>query len=388
MFLSIFVYTATALVLSALGWHVSKRESEARLAGHNDTLSIPFYSWEILLSVVVFAAVAGLRYHTGYDHEMYLRDFISIQHVGESRDYEYGYLLLNHLVACTGLPAVIFFALCGALQIGFLYYGLRKNKELLPWVALYLMLGPWFLWCMNSMRQAIVACVFVSLIPMLVNRRWLPYVVIVLALSMIHKSALLLLLAVVVVKVPESWLENKRLLLLILGICVLLGLYPVWMRFLEGLQSVLDYMGLHNYIQFIDPIIKGEFRQVSFGPSRLSNLMVDVILIWYYPQMSRHFEGDKLLPLFYAMALVGMFSFNIFVNTSFFVLRPFEYFLFFVLIMVGYTLSYLYKTRKHLPLIILSALCFTYIYIEIFKAVYRPTREMLPTLYQVAVVGG
>lgn len=388
MCFSVLVYSVTALVLFTLAWHVSKREAEIRLAGHNDTQSIPFYSWEILLSVVVFAVVAGLRYHTGYDHEMYLRDYISIQHVGESRDYEYGYLLLNRLVASTGLPAVFFFALCGALQIGFLYYGLRKNKELLPWVALYLMLGPWFLWCMNSMRQAIVACVFVSLLPLLVERRWLPYVLIVAALSMIHRSALLLLLALLIVKVPERWLENRGLLLSLLAVCLLFGIFPVWMRLLEGFQSLLDYLGLHNYIQFIDPIIKGEYRQLSFGPSRLSNLMVDVIIIWFYPLMSRHYLGDKLLPISFAMALVGMFGFNIFVNTSFFVLRPFEYFLFFVLIMVGYTLSYLYKTKKLLPMIVLSALCFTYIFIEIFKTVYRPTREMLPTLYQMAVVGG
>ena len=386
MLTSILVYTLTGLVLFALGWHVWTRENAVRILRHDSTIILPFPSWEILLSIVVFALVAGMRYHTGYDHEMYLRDYLSLQHVGECRDYEIGYKYLSRAFSWLGASSVVYFAIMGSLQLGFLYYGLYTRKQLIPWIALYLMLGPWFLWCMNSMRQAVVACVFVSMLPLIVERRWKPYMLIVLLLATLHRSAILLALAYFITYLPQGFLTRRWLLYVVLSACVLLGITPIWMHAREGCQKFLVYVGWQNYISFIDPILQGEFRHVSFGPSRMSNLFINCVIIWFYPRLREYFSGDKLLPLAFVFSLIGMFTFNLFVNTSFFVLRPFEYFLFFVLLMVGYTLCYLYSSKRWLPFAALSLASYTYIYIEIFKAVYRPSREIVPTLYHFAIV--
>ena len=62
---------------------------------------MPFYSWEIMLSLLVFAFVAGARYHTGYDHAMYLEQYQHLQQTGEfSRDnFEYGFEWISKIFA-------------------------------------------------------------------------------------------------------------------------------------------------------------------------------------------------------------------------------------------------------------------------------------------------
>lgn len=68
--------------LFALGWHVARREQRSlALTGQK----LPFMTWEVALSILLFAAVAGARYHTGYDHAMYLHQYVSYEKYGFSR---------------------------------------------------------------------------------------------------------------------------------------------------------------------------------------------------------------------------------------------------------------------------------------------------------------
>ena len=73
MLLSVCVYTSLAAILFALGWHVWKREERLKAATGR---VLPFWSWEIIASILIFAVVAGARYHTGFDHAMYLHQYV------------------------------------------------------------------------------------------------------------------------------------------------------------------------------------------------------------------------------------------------------------------------------------------------------------------------
>ncbi|MDY6411788.1 MAG: hypothetical protein SPL28_02185 [Bacteroidales bacterium] len=54
MLLSLLVYSLTGASLFYLGWHVNKREQQLLLS---DGKHLPFYSWEIVLSLLLFACV-------------------------------------------------------------------------------------------------------------------------------------------------------------------------------------------------------------------------------------------------------------------------------------------------------------------------------------------
>ena len=74
------VYGGTALVLFLLGMHVWRREQRMQRAGGGE---LSFFSWEIVASILLLATIAGLRWMTGYDHEKYYNQYVSVLDTGE-----------------------------------------------------------------------------------------------------------------------------------------------------------------------------------------------------------------------------------------------------------------------------------------------------------------
>ena len=113
MLLSLLVYSLTGATLFFLGWHVNRREQRLQLQSGGE---LPFYSWEIILSLLIFAVVAGARYHTGFDHKMYLDQYLHLQQTGEfGRD---NFFILRSVIASTccagwGLASCAVLISCG-----------------------------------------------------------------------------------------------------------------------------------------------------------------------------------------------------------------------------------------------------------------------------------
>jgi hypothetical protein len=386
MLLSLLVYSLTGASLFFLGWHVNSREQRLMLKSGNH---LPFYSWEILLSLFIFAIVAGARYHTGFDHAMYLEQYQHLQQTGEfsRQNFEYGFEWISRFFAWCKLHYFFFFAFWALLQIGFLYFGLRNHKHLLCWIGLGIMCGSYFLGWMNSVRQSVVVCLFVALIPFIKDRKWLPYILIVILASLIHKSALMLLPAFLITflkmgeKTPSKWI-----LLAILAVFVLLGLKPFWVDYFSNYQWFLDLTGYQNYGNLDDPNVAGKFRTLNWGPSRLSILLSNLLMIWYYPKLKSHFKDDKLLPYYFILAFIGMCLSNLLMNTSHFILRPTEYFTVFYLLLGAYLMVYFVKTKNVALAIIMFILLYCHFLVSVYKAVYLPSITNDPFLYHTFLI--
>ena len=392
MLLSLLVYSLTGFTLFFLGWHVNKREQQSLL---NGGAKLPFYSWEIFLSLLVFSVVAGARYHTGYDHAMYLEQYQHLQETGDfsRHNFEYGFEWISRLFAWCNIHYFFYFAFWALLQIGFLYFGLRNHKHLLCWVGLVIMLGPYFVSWMNSVRQSVVVCIFVTLVSFIKERDLKKNVLVILVMlcvvilaAFIHKSALLMipvlliLFLINVLRVDKN-APNRWVMLSIFAFFVLLGNYPFWIDYFSNYQWFLDITGYQNYANLDDPNVAGQFRTINWGPLHVLLLLSNVALIWFYPELKKFFKDDTLLPYFFLMAFVGLCLTNLLMNTTHFILRPVEYFNIFVVIITAYLLCYLYKTKNVIMFILVSILSFGYIYIAVVKAFYYPTRTSVPFLY-------
>ena len=294
MLLSLLVYSLTGASLFYLGWHLNKREQQQLLQGGNN---LPFYSWEIILSLLLFAFIAGARYHTGFDHKMYLDQYIDLQKTGEfSRtNFEYGFEWISKLFAWCHIHFFFYFAFWAILQIGFLYFGLRYHKHLLCWVGLGIMCGPFFLSWMNSIRQSVAVCAFVALIPFIRDRKFLPYAIIVLLCAFIHKSVLILLPVFLVgfIKIGDK-APNRWLLIGIFSFFVLAGALPFWIDWFSNYQWFLDLTGYSNYGNLWDPNVGGTLRTVNWGISRVSILVTNVMMLYFYPELKKHFRNENV----------------------------------------------------------------------------------------------
>lgn len=383
MLLSLLVYSLTGAILFYLGWHVNRREQQLLM---NNGELLPFYSWEILLSLFIFAVVAGARYHTGYDHAMYLDQYLYLQKTGDfsRHNFEYGFEWISKVFACCHIHYFFYFAFWALLQIGFLYYGLRNHKHLLCWVGLGIMCGSYFLGWMNSVRQSVVVCLFVAIIPLIMNRKFLIYFWVVVLAAFIHKSALLLLpLYLLAYCCIEEKVYNRYVLIGVLAGSVIFGMVfgaIHWEKYLSN-NILLDLTGYSNYSNLNDPNVAGKFRILNWGPSRITILFSNVLMIWFYPQLKLHFKNDKLLPYFFILAFIGMCLSNLLMNTSHFILRPVEYFTIFYLIIGSYLISYFFNTKKFLVGTIFFLAFYSQFLINCFKAIYYPIPENQPFLY-------
>ena len=381
MVLSLLVYSLTGAILFFLGWHVNKREQQSLLQGG---AALPFYSWEILLSLLVFSVIAGARYHTGYDHAMYLDQYLHLQETGDfsRHNFEYGFEWISKFFAWCHIHYFFYFAFWALLQIGFIYYGLRHHKHLLCWVGMGIMLGPYFVSLMNSVRQSVVVCVFVALIPLISNRNFLLYAAIVIVSAFLHKSSLMLLPVFLICfirikdKSPSQWL-----FLGILALFVLIGSFPFWTDFFTNYQWFIDLTGYSNYGNLDDPNVGGKMRMVGWGPIRVSVLLSNIAIIWFYPKLKSYFKNDNLLPYYFILSFIGMCLSNLLMNTTHFILRPVDYFLIFNLIMTAYLLTYLYKSRRLILFTLIIIINYSYFVMAVMKAVYFPIKTSLPNLY-------
>ncbi len=371
----------TGAILFFLGWHVNKREQQTLLQGGT---KLPFYSWEILLSLLVFSVIAGARYHTGYDHAMYLEQYLHLQETGDfsRHNFEYGFEWISKLFAWCNIHYFFYFAFWALLQIGFLYFGLQNHKFLLCWVGLEIMLGPYFNSWMNSVRQSVVVCVFVALIPLIRDRKFLVYALIVVLCAFLHKSSLILLPVFLICflkigeKSPSQWV-----FLGILAVFVVVGSFPFWTEYFTNYQWFIKLTGYSNYGNLDDPNVGGTMRMISWGPLRISVLLSNVAIIWFYPRLKSFFRDDTLLPYYFVLSFIGMCLNNLLMNTTHFILRPLDYFLIFNLIMTAYLLCYLYRSRSIIMFSLVAMLNFSYVFMAVAKAVYYPVRTSVPFLY-------
>ncbi len=374
---SILVYTVTAFFL-----YVFAKSSNGRggLCGN----STSFWTPEIILSILLFGFIAGARYGVGVDYFSYYEEYQrALNNQPMSRDsFEPGFVFITKSFAYLGLPPFFYYAFWAVLQISFIYYALKDRKFLLPYVALSIMLNTaFFINWMNGIRQCVVSCAFVFLAQFIVDRKPVKYVVGILLLSLIHKSAIILLPLYFLTYSRRSF-DKKYLNLGILIVCTILGLVPSWLHLMTNFSDLLMVMGYESYAENMDMMVVEGTRTMAWGPSRLSSYFTGIAIIWYYPKMKEFYKGDRFLTLYFLLFFVGMCLYNAFVNTSHIFLRPVEYFTIFKLPLIAYLFYYLKKSNNQIMFLIVALLMFSQVYIEIYKAIVRPTEASQYTLYK------
>ena len=379
MVLSLTVYTGTALLMAWLGWHVSHREQRVMAHGGRE---LPFGSWEILIAILIYVAISAVRWLTSWDYNMYYNYYVTMQSMGEcSREnFEPGFVFATSVMARSGLHFAFYFAFWALLQISLLYYALRHRKVLLPWVALCIFTGSYYVQWMSTLRQAVVECLFVLMVELIVRRKFWLYLLLCLLAMTLHKMSIVLIPLYFVPLIPfrnvKRWVPFTLLVL-----CVLLGSFPQWIQLsFDRLGQFADLLGYGHYYRLFSTNANYAFRGV-FGPTRLCPLLSCCILIWYYPAIRRMFAADRYMPAMYCFTLLHLGYLNIMANTTQYLSRPGDLMRCCFLIMICYTMQYLWRERKWLPLLVMALSNFHYIYYEIAKAVIKTGSIYEPELY-------
>ena len=336
MILSLTVYTVTAIVMAMLGWHASRREQRQMTQGGAE---LPFLSWEIVAALLIYIAISSARWLTSWDYNMYYSYYVSLQSLNDfSREnFEPGFHYITWAMGRLGLSYVFYFAFWATLHIVLLYYALRHRKLLLPWIALCIFLGPYYVQWMSTLRQAVVECLFVVMVELILRRKFWIYLLLSLLAMLIHKMSVLLIplyfVPLIPVRTAKRWLPYS-----LLALCVVLGCFPQWIHWcFDKAGQLLAMVGYGHYYRLSSTSTYFAFRSVM-GPTRVFPLLTGVLVSWYYPAIKQMFASDKLLPATYRFMLLSLGYLNLMGNTTQYMSRPGDLMRCLSLIMICYTM--------------------------------------------------
>lgn len=378
LLLSFCVYTFLAGGLFALSWHAWQREEHLKVTKGK---SLGFWSWETVVAILFFAVVVGARYHTGYDHQMYMYQYLTYQKYGFfTRDFEPLFLCITRFMAGNNYHSFFYFSFWAAVEIGFVIYVVNGHKKVTPWLLLFLVLGITLIHLMNTLRQGLVECSVPVLALLISKNRYLGSLALILVMCSLHYTALFLLILFLIR--PRLCVGNRKIWISIFAFVVVLGLYPAPIKSILKLSSPLISLLFNQYDHLFSAFLKSNTVFTHVGPLRLIILFSQFAVIWFANDVCKHFTKQRrTLSVLFFLSMIYVLGTNLFYSTTIFLQRPFELFVVAYLVMLTYTFLYLFETKQKYWAGSLLVLNCSYIYIAILKAIIWPTSVYVPVLF-------
>lgn len=133
----------------------------------------------------------------------------------------------------------VFFGVMAAIQllcIGLIYRKYSRNF----WISLFLFVAStdYIQWMFNGSRQFLAAAISFTALPFIVNKKYVPAILLVVLGSFMHKTALLLLPIIFIVQ-GKAW--NKKTLLIMLGTLLAIVFVSEFTSLLDSLLQDTQY---------------------------------------------------------------------------------------------------------------------------------------------------
>lgn len=378
MIFSILCYLIAGLSLAFWGHQASLRYQRLDRTNSLDVQSNEF----IIILILTFFLFFGLRSETtGVDTPSYIKSYETFGKSGtfvvENIEPAFKWIII--LYSSLKIPTWIFLGTFGLIEIIFVLLSIRNQHFLYPYVCAYIILGPIFLLWANGMRQCVASCIFLYSIVFIEKRNWLKYFIYILVGTLMHKSAIIL--------IPLYWLlryklfpKNNYLRIIILLTSVLIGQSKSWISNIDVISNGLTLLGYDEYSDNLE-ILLSEDRQMAFGPSRITQLVVAVWVIWKMPMIIKKLKMPQKYVIYFSLYFVGSCLYNIFANTSHIFLRPIEYFTVTGIVLVPLLLYYEVNKKHFFKSLIYGFLIYWYSTYVSIKAFIDGLHNIDPSVY-------
>lgn len=337
------------IVYSTLGWGVYslatvKSTSKYRL----QTKAPVFFPLGYWLGIMLYTVIVGVRWNVGVDWESYLDLYETIKLHNEtwlSKTVEYGFIFIMKVVAYYNLHYSFFFGFCGLLQVFFVALVFKDNPKAYAYAALVMIFGDYFFASMTLVRQWIPVCFFLWFSHFIVKKKPLWFLLCVCLAVSVHKTAILVLPFYLLAFDKSDWTKRKLVFLLLLG-SIVLGYTTFLLNYISKSGGIALLMDYENYSARLSELTeKEQMVETAWGPVKLGKLLLQLMIIYFYPKMSYFFKSD-ILKLYYKLFVIGICVYYMVCNTNPLIWRPTFYFTIFMLPMTVYLLRYLYLNRK------------------------------------------
>lgn len=341
MIQSIIVYGFIIITLY-YSFHVNVKKNNNKLY----FITSSSYYRNVVCGILIFTFFSAVRWDVGFDQLAYYDEYISILRSGEPirQDFEYGYIIIQKILAKFNAHFSIYFGLIAFLQLIFTIFYFNKEKYLLPYLVVLIMCGGDYFFWMNGMRQALVSTCFLFTVAITIeNRNIFLYITLIILLSFIHASAIILIpLCLLFYLNLESIFIPRWIQLILLVGALVLSQISIWEYFLGFVDKIFTLVG---YERFDSAALSNiEEREMNFGPRRIIFLFIDTCLILYSKKL-RHAYPSKKFGLTHLLYILFFVIQPLFISSLVFS-RVTGYFYIFRILMSSYLLFYLLKLKR------------------------------------------
>lgn len=329
------------------------------------------------LFIATFVFIAGARFNVGVDYMSYLSIYEDYAIMGHTRreTLEPLFVYISLFLGKNGFHYCIYFSLWAFIQIFFVVKAVKHERELLPYIGAFIFLHSFFLNWMNGIRQCIVECVFFWALLFVKQKKLLIYLLVIYICSFMHTSAYFLMPLCLLSFFNISPKYRKLLLILIIA-CTIIGNVPSWIQSLSSLENILGAYGFETYAETLNTQIENEdlLKETAWGPSRIAIFLISCIIIWYAPKIKEQIqEKTSMFSIYFSLFVIGSALYGLFANTTHIFLRPIDYFTFFSLPMLAYTALYFWRNKKYIMFYVLLTLSFLPTVSAVIKGAINPT---------------
>lgn len=341
---SLLMYTSLIVIMLLFSLAIAEGSIYDR-EGDNLKKSQPFWRFEIIFPIILFAVFFGMRYDVGVDYLAYLEGYLSKTHVGRN---ELLFNLLSEIGWKFNIHSVVYFSIIAFIQIFFFLYAFKDERFLFPFLIFFLFTnGSWQFW-MNGIRQALAMCIWIFSLKYIEEKKLIKYVVWGIVAFLFHRSAIILFLFYPILRNGRDYFKSIKLqLILLAGAFVFREFFWVVIARFEPVINVYKnllgpelYSGSYSLERLTQSVVDVSGSGLAF----LFRIALNITIVLYSTKLKKFYDSKRFI-IIYFFFFLGLITSYMFPAGIVSFTRPFRYFYVFDTIMYAYFAYYLLRVR-------------------------------------------
>lgn len=295
----------------------------------------------VVYAILFYSIIFGLRYGVGTDTNSYIKDYEYAVRGMQNGTYETGFAWFENLFASNALPCSLYLGTIALLQLFLVYFALRKNKYVFPYIAITFMLGCVWLSYANGIRQEIAFSIYFLAMSYMDKKHFYLYFILVFLATLFHKSAFILFLTFPLLLINKDLFPSKKVQYVLFVLAIIAGNLNIVSEMMDRLETFATMFGYENYFEdrYLEKFIK---KDSGNGVGYYVLLLLPVITIYYSDILKKHIPSISKI---YNLYFIGVILKYAFINSPL-IQRVNYYFYGFEFIVMAYLLYVLHENNR------------------------------------------
>ncbi len=309
--------------------------------------------WYACIGILFYTVVFAFRNNVGMDYSGYLQIYNDALRGELPEKDEPGWLLLLMSMARAHMPVTLFFGFFAFTQLFLVYWSLKDDKDVYPFLAVTFMLECVWLTYANGLRQQLAFTLFACAIPAIRDQSWLKYYLLVALAASMHYSALLLVIFYPLFRIKKGgyfnsiWLEYA-----LFAAALVVSRSAITANLGDEGGPILEMLGYSHYLEQNSEKIYSVLTHRGVG--YWVSIATAAYLIWLSNDVKNGLDRPEVR-IIYDLMFFGLLWKYVFIESHIFS-RINYYFIGFEYIFTAFTLMYLWRSKRSIAFTVLVAL--------------------------------